>query len=111
MKGVASEEPSCCPSRKASNSPCSWRPKSGSVGSVSGSVGGVPMGAIQLMRCSSFWASSKSICFFWISSSFRSSSSWDRVVSKLISRSPFFTCWSCFTKILETVWVSDRNTV
>ena len=44
-------------------------------GSVSGSVGGVPMGTIQLMRCNSFWASSKSIWFFWISSSFRSTSS------------------------------------
>ena len=69
------------------------------------------MGFMFRMSFSFFWAVSKSSFSFSTSSRLRSSWRSDRVVSKVISTSPFFTMSPWATFISVTVWVEERNTV
>ena len=82
-----------------------------SSGSGSGSGSGVTIGFILLISRSSFWAFSSCSFSFSTASLSRSRARSDKVVSKVMIRSPFFTLSPGWTKISVTVWVSDRKTV
>ena len=72
---------------------------------------GITMGFMFLISFSSSLAFSSCSFSFSTSNRSRSNARSERVVSYVISRSPFFTVSPCWTKTSVTVCVSDRKTV
>ena len=86
-------------------------PRESSSSGASGDTVGITMGRIPLICWSRSLASSSWSLTFSASSRLRSRARSDRLVSKRISTSPFFTVSPSRTRISVTVWVSERNTV
>ena len=83
-----------------------------STSSSSSSLGwGITMGCMALISRSCFWASSSCSFSFSTASRFRSTARSERVVSKVMRISPFFTSCPIWTSTSVTVCVVVRYTV
>ena len=96
-------------SSQTSMLPLMGRPFSSLGGS--GAISGMRMGDMFRSSVRRRTAASRSSFFFSTVRRLRSSSSSDRVVSKHIRTSPFFTLSPSCTRISVTIWVSERKTV